>query len=398
MAVNAYIGPNGAGKTYQVVSEVILRALASGRSVVSNIRGLKYDVMRAYLIWEKKVDASRIGTLRCVTNAEVGSPNFFYTDEGRAGFVASRPIGTDAREYERQWDARYVVQPGDLVVIDESWQWIRRGRVIPEAMFSYFRMHRQYVNAVGVSSDVVLISQRIQDIDDTIRGLIIGYYKMRRLGRFGVSKGYEIDVFDGFHISDNDRLYRITTYYKKKFFEMYDSYAGKGGDERVVDSRGSVWRSPLLLGSFVGAGVCAAVGIYVLLHAGIFGKMDKEVKGSPSPVAAPGRALFGDASGRADIAGVRSPVWRLAGFYRGADGVLTAVLNDGARDRLVRARSYVNDGLIWEVQADGKTFTPYSGAVGGRSGVSGLFGGGAIGAGAGGSPPANAFGPSRPSI
>src|SRR5262249_37097603 len=108
MAVTAYVGEPGSGKTYEVVSEVVLPALREGRRVISNIRGLHFDEMKAYLMVECGVAESAIGELLIVAVEEPGKPNFFYTESN-----------TDS-----------VVRPGDLVVLDECWRWFAKGMVI----------------------------------------------------------------------------------------------------------------------------------------------------------------------------------------------------------------------------------------------------------------------------
>ena len=96
MANTAYCGVPGSGKSYEVVTEVILVALKTGRRVVSNIAGLHYEEMRAYLLADVGLAADQIGALVVVGNDDIAGAKFFYNDGA---------VGT-------------VVQPGDLGVID----------------------------------------------------------------------------------------------------------------------------------------------------------------------------------------------------------------------------------------------------------------------------------------
>src|SRR3972149_1307114 len=100
MANTAYCGVPGSGKTYEVVTEVILPALRSGRRVVSNIAGLHYEEMRAYLIMEGIADDA-IGSFEAVTKEQIGGRKFWAAD------------GVET-----------LVRPGDLVVLDECWRWM----------------------------------------------------------------------------------------------------------------------------------------------------------------------------------------------------------------------------------------------------------------------------------
>src|SRR5437764_152067 len=115
MAVTAYVGEPGSGKTYEVVTEVVLPALREGRRVVSNIRGLHYDEMKAYLMVDCTVAEEALGELVLVDVEDPGKPNFFYTE--------AQPES--------------VVRPGDLVVLDECWRWFGKGMTINKAMFEF---------------------------------------------------------------------------------------------------------------------------------------------------------------------------------------------------------------------------------------------------------------------
>ncbi|ENT7525242.1 TPA: zonular occludens toxin domain-containing protein, partial [Escherichia coli] len=50
MAISAYVGVPGSGKTYEVVCNVIIPAVSSGRRVVTNIYGLNADKIYDYCV------------------------------------------------------------------------------------------------------------------------------------------------------------------------------------------------------------------------------------------------------------------------------------------------------------------------------------------------------------
>src|SRR5437764_3298279 len=244
MAVTAYVGEPGSGKTYEVVSEVILPALREGRRVVSNVRGLNYDEIRAHLIVDCGVAAGDIGTLHLVDVAAPGTEGFFYTEGNPAA----------------------VVQPGDLLVLDECWRWFAKGMPINKAMFEFFRMHRQYVNSKGVSCDVVLISQSIQDIDRKVLVVIEKHFRMEKYKTFGSKSRYSVEMFKGYRVSGNARVRLLVRKYNKRFFPFYSSYAGKGGDEREVDRRFNIWKSPLFVVGIPCALVLVGAGMWGVLR------------------------------------------------------------------------------------------------------------------------------------
>src|ERR1700739_4798181 len=105
MAITAYTGIMGSGKSYEVVENVILVALLAGRRIVSNVAGLQFQDMCAYLIEKRNADPAKLGTIVQISNDQVGQDGFFPL-EVKDGQVPPPSI----------------VKPGDLIVIDECWR------------------------------------------------------------------------------------------------------------------------------------------------------------------------------------------------------------------------------------------------------------------------------------
>ncbi len=334
MAVTAYVGEPGSGKTYEVVTEVVLPALKEGRRVVSNIRGLHYDEMKAYLMVEGGVPEASIGELVIVDVEDPGKPNFFYTESN-----------TDA-----------VVRPGDLVVLDECWRWFGKGMVINKAMFEFFRMHRQYVNAKGVSCDVVLISQSIQDIDRKVLVVIEKHFRMEKYKAFGTKSRYSVEMFNGYKVSGNQRVRLLVRKYNARFFPFYSSYAGKGGDEREVDKRFNIWKSPFFL-----IGMPCAV---VVAGLGIWGTLRFLTKG-----AAPKTAVSASQERAGTVPSSQSPPgpavseWRSVGVISRGERQVFVVEQDGRYRFIAESPDFRIDGLDVKVRVDGKAATGFSGSA-----------------------------------
>jgi zona occludens toxin len=333
VAVTAYVGEPGSGKTYEVVSEVILPALRDGRRVVSNVRGLNYDEMRAYLLDDEGVAAGKIGELLLVDNEAVKAGFFF--EEGK----------TDT-----------VVQPGDLVVLDECWRWFGTGMSIAPVTFQFFRMHRQYVNAAGVSCDVVLISQSIQDIDRKVKVVVEKHFKMEKYKAFGSKKRYSVEMFNGYKVSGADRVRLMVRKYNPKFFPFYSSYAGKGGDEREVDKRFNIFRSPFFL-----IGMPLAL---LLIVVGLFGAaryFNKGVTASGGEVDA--RGMLKGARVAAAPAREVAPLaeWRAVGYVRAHERLLVVGESAGAYRFVFDPLDLRLTTLDSQVIFDGKAVTGYSG-------------------------------------
>lgn len=335
MAVTAYVGEPGSGKTYEVVTEVVLPALREGRRVVSNIRGLHYDEMKAYLMVDCNVPEAQIGELRLVDVEDPGKADFFYTE--------SNP------------DA--VVRPGDLVVLDECWRWFAKGMPINKAMFEFFRMHRQYVDAKGVSCDVVLISQSIQDIDRKVLVVIEKHFRMEKYKAFGSKKRYSVEMFNGYKVSGNARVRLLVRKYNSRFFPFYSSYAGKGGDEREVDKRFNIWRSPFFM-----VGVpCAVVVIFLGLW-GVWRFLAAKTP-KPAPVITQDKAGTLAPSPVQSLAAPALSDWRVVGAVSGGSRLLFVVEQDGKYRFVFDAPDYRIDGLDVKVNIDGKAATGFSGSA-----------------------------------
>lgn len=74
MAIKAYVGLMGSGKSYEVVSNVIIPALGRGRRVISNIAGLDFEAIKAFLIAEK-IEPDQLGQLVTVSHDQIADRN-----------------------------------------------------------------------------------------------------------------------------------------------------------------------------------------------------------------------------------------------------------------------------------------------------------------------------------
>lgn len=77
MAINNYSGLMGTGKTYEVVSSVIVPAVAAGRRVVSNIAGLNNDAVCEYVARKFQLEADKLGCVVNVNDDQVRAVDFF---------------------------------------------------------------------------------------------------------------------------------------------------------------------------------------------------------------------------------------------------------------------------------------------------------------------------------
>lgn len=392
MAVTGYFGTPGSGKTYEVVSQVILTALRTGRRVVANIAGLHYEEMRAYLLVDEHLGEKQIGSLLLVSNDQIKAADFWPASQVSPVQHETRSADVNAVVASSACVGR-VIQGGDLVILDECWRFFGPGQQVTPDCFAFLREHRHFVNAAGVSCDVVLISQSIQDLDRKVRVTMEKHFVMEKLKRLGLAKKYTVDVHNGYRISKRAMLRLIRTY-NKKFYPFYSSYAGKGGDEREVDKRVNVLRNPWLIAGLVAGPLLLIFGgfnVYKIFSRRSF-SADPVAAASndgvrTGPVAAGG---LGGGGGSAPVAGGVAPVargpgdagqsagWRVVGVYVLGGGGPVFLLSDGTHTRFVYGEnSFRVTRWNWEIIVDGKVVTSFAGAVGGVSDRPGFLGAGA---------------------
>jgi zona occludens toxin len=270
VAISAYTGLPGSGKSYQVVSYVIINALREGRRVVTNIEGLKDDLISEFL--EKEgIHLDDQGQIVNVTSGQINSESFYY-----------QPYSLS------------LVQPGDIVILDECWEWFEDGIPIPSRTMEFFRKHRHYVDEKNVCCDIVLISQDVLDIGRKTRRVIEQTFLMTKLTDVGAENSYRIEIYS----KTNLRKPPIRTWlgmYEKKYYDLYDSYSfseeqkqnkHNRGLERRVDKRGNILYSPMVKFGlpFSILGLIASVWWFVNYFESFGAKPDKSKIAPPPPV------------------------------------------------------------------------------------------------------------------
>jgi zona occludens toxin len=278
MAINAYTGLMGSGKSYEVVASVVLPAIKSGRDVVTNIRGLNQALIYEYLV--QPDEGRAFGKIRQVKNDQIQDEDFFPQ------FVDEKFVLND----------KTIVQPGDIVCIDEAWRpWGTDSKCI-KAHMSFFREHRQCADSQGNSCDLVIITQDITDIHKLLKNVIELSFLFTKLKTLGLSKRYRVEVYEGSKLYKSKRTSWTTQTYNKKIFPLYKSYANDSGQgaEKVIDSRQNFLKSGAFLVPLVIAVVLIASGTLALKHffdPGRFAKSkpdDKAIEATTTAPTAPG--------------------------------------------------------------------------------------------------------------
>lgn len=233
MAIKLYTGIQGSGKSYEVVTVVILGALREGRRIVSNIAGLNFEAMRALLIAEGCLPES-IGSILQVDHDDVIKPNFWRND-------------TDTQD-----GTETIVQPGDVVILDEIWRFWENRSSVTMRQQNFFRMHRHMVHpTLGFTCEVVLITQDVSDVCTKIRAVVEKTFVMTKHTELGTDKHYRVDVFSRAKFSSRTApLNSFQRSYNPEYFKLYKSHSANDGDiqakEKSIDKRGNIWQRPIL--------------------------------------------------------------------------------------------------------------------------------------------------------
>lgn len=317
MATNVYSGLNGSGKSFEAVASVIVPNVKAGRRVVTNIKGINPEKVYQYIKTKwPEVDNSRLGQIVCVEDSAIEKPNFFPLEDTPLGFevpdwipllalrryVNSKgSLGPDALQllygeldklkvmgidlesalnesvlsgwknfrakyfYDRPRDTVFcatpdfgtaVVQPGDLVIIDEAWNFYEKSKPLDFDHMTFFRMHRHFVHPEnGYTCDICLLTQNIGDLHPRILAVVETHFSMTKLKMVGQASRYRVDMYQGYKATKASLLKSFQRKYDKAIFPLYKSYDAAGASEKDIDSRLNLLTPKLFIGAILCFGV-----------------------------------------------------------------------------------------------------------------------------------------------
>lgn len=342
MAINAYIGLMGSGKSFEVIRSVILAALLMGRRVVTNIDGINPKAITDYLVDVKGGDLDKLGTLVVVTNEDVCKTGFF-PDE-------TKP------------DQASMVKGGDLVCIDECWNFWGDDAKITDEHMRFFRMHRHYTDpASGVTCDLALMIQDLGTLNRKIRAVIEMTTRTVKLKSIGAPKAYRIELYEG---NKTTKLTKIDTFvktYDKAIFPLYKSYAAGSGSEKAMDKRQNVLTNPRLWVMLFFVLVLFGAGGYFAYR--FFQPATHKAPTALNGTSAPGTIEPAKTEPKSDY----SKDWRYGGVFT-ANGETWAILVDSdGRVRFESPSVFTGKGFSAFGVVDGKKVTSYTGGNGSSS-------------------------------
>lgn len=348
MPINVYTGLMRSGKSYEVVSTVILDAIEQGRRVVTNVDGINNELIRAYVAEKRHKPLESLGEVRHVTNEDVFRPDFLpYYDDAKEAHVNT------------------VVEPGDLVAIDEAWRfWGTDCKLLKEHK-SFFLEHGHFTHPeTGVACDLVLMIQDMGTLHRFVKNVVAFSFRTHKKVSLGLNNTYSLVMWEGSKMNKQTRIGEWVRRYNKEVFPLYSSFKGGAEGKTInVDKRQNIFANPRLWAlvalSLVG-GAWAFRNVWNFFHPTAPTTAVKTQDSSSTSVP-PGPVGQGVAQVKPVISPVASSQWRIAGHYKQGMDSWVVLADSAGRIRFESPSVVTGSGLMAVGVIDGQLVTSYSG-------------------------------------
>jgi len=243
MAISAFVGLMGSGKSYSSVKQVVIPALEQGRPIVTNIP---------------------------LTDEIYENPDF-------------KPDITTF-EITPEWDRESFFSSENLVrgaiyLIDEVhklWPQGMRVSQFSQPEKEFITEHRHFVgevNGQGLTIEIVLVTQNLNQIATYVRNLVDVVYMTTKLNKQGFSKKYRIDTYDSPITNPRPTIEPISTGFGKYDESVYKYYKSNTKNETRFDrglekptSKTTIWHKPIVRFGIPFSIVVFSFSIYYLMN------------------------------------------------------------------------------------------------------------------------------------
>nr|WP_248287385.1 zonular occludens toxin domain-containing protein [Massilia antarctica] len=353
------------GKSYEVVSEVVVPAIRSGRRIVTNIDGISQEKIHEYLAAKHPDDdETKYGLIVHVDSAKVFEPDFFpYYDDQKGAH-------TDT-----------TVQPGDLVCIDEAWRfWGATDCKIHKHHRSFFLEHGHFIHPeTKIACDLVLMIQDMSTLNRFVKNVVAFNFRTHKKVALGMDKVYSLNMWEGHKQSKATKIGGWVRSYNEEIFPLYSSFKGGGSGVLVnADKRQNVMASKKLwfmLALFIVGGYVCITNVIKFFNPGELGRDGKPipkngvVAAGKAPQAASATGAPLPAPGRpATPQKVFSESWRVVGTFQSKGMGWVVVQNQAGVVRLESPSQFFGSGLATVGEIDGSKVTIWSGTAVSRAG------------------------------
>ncbi|RRW91047.1 zonular occludens toxin domain-containing protein [Pandoraea apista] len=358
MAISVYCGLMGSGKSFEVVRAVIVEAIAKGRRVVTNVDGISHERVRDYVATKRKIPEDKLGSVVHVTNEDVFRQDFLpYYDDVKTSH-------TDT-----------VVQPGDLVCIDEAWRFWGTSNKLPKEHQSFFLEHRHFTHPdTGVACDLVLMIQDMGTLHRFVKNVVAFSFRMHKKVSLGLSNVYSVTMYEGSKQTKQARIREQTRKYDPEIFPLYSSFKdGAKGSSVDVDSRQNILRNPMVWGAVVFCAVAPVLAGWYVYHFFYPSSTDAPVSSSSPDVTHeasrdPGRLSASDSAltsaaqtTQGEPSALASTAWRIVGSVTAGGNNFVVIATPSGRLRLESPSLFVNADALQTGEVDGQHVTTWSG-------------------------------------
>lgn len=347
MPINVYTGLMGSGKSYEVVSMVILDAIAQGRRVVTNVDGISDERIRQYVSETRQLEMDALGNVVHVSNAQVFDANFFpHYDDLHGAMIDT------------------IVHPGDLVVIDEAWRfWPASGVKILKSHTSFFLEHRHFTHPkTSVCCDLVLMIQAMGTLHRSLRDVVAFSFRTHKKTLLGMPGTYSLTMYEGPKQIQAALADTWVRRYKAEIFPLYSSFGG-GADGKIVnvDSRQNIFSNKKILFCailIICIGVWGVRTVYSFFHPA--SKVVEPTVKATSLLNTP-TVPNGTVAGLASPSLPQSEVWRISGTLFARGKAWTVLTNSAGIIRLESPVFFSGEGMYQTGQLESVRLSTFSG-------------------------------------
>lgn len=349
MSLNLYCGDPRTGKSYQVVTEVIKNAIASGRRVVTNIRGVNRDVIAEYLNRTQGIPLEKIGEVVLVDNKQVADVFFFPTED--------KPDTT--------------VRAGDIVCIDECWKFWQKDKKLPSYVMSFFREHGHLIDPeTKFNCDIVLITQLPTDLHKDILGIVEQTYRTAKLKEIGSDTRFTIEIFSKVPKYRDKPLRVLNEKYDPEKFAWYKSHTLEGATEQLIDKRANVLSGKLFKVVIPLMLILAVPAIYKLYS--FFNPDPESLKAQAVDTTDPLQSSTDTQKVNQVVKPSYSDDWRVTGYLQTPNSLIFYITSEGKQRIVFNPIEYLVRGRFLSVKVDGQWITNFSGQSSEQSSASAL--------------------------
>jgi zona occludens toxin len=350
MPINVYTGLMRSGKSYEVVSMVILIAVLSGRDVVTNVDGISEERIHDYLAKKHPdKDRTKFGRIRHVTNEDVFKPDFL-------------PYYDDVKEAHTDT----MVQPGDLVCIDEAWRFWGSDCKLHKHHKSFFLEHGHFTHSeTGVACDLVLMIQDMGTLHRFLKYVVAFNFRTHKKVALGMSNTYSVTMWEGYKQSNATQAGNWVRRYNKEIFPLYSSFKGGAQGKMVnADKRQNVFANPRLWGMVALAVAGGGYSFYNIWK--FFHPASKEITQQvnvPAGAAQPAKPGQTASTSEKPLENGFSEKWRIVGRFAANGQAWVIVTNAAGRLRVESPSVFHNSGYAVIGEIDRERVTVWTGTA-----------------------------------